>query len=230
MDARTVAPEWLDSLPADSPEAMRSRRDLRIIHRFMRTRSWLAQQLAALPPQARGSIAELGAGDGQLMRAVREDLNDLRVCGYDLIAQPADWPSDWDWLAGDFTRLNGFAEQTIIALMILHHFENDKLLELGKKIQAGATRYLLVVEPARYPKHILLLQAGRLLGFCKTTLHDGAVSIRAGFLDEELPHRLGLDPAQWGWHCQSTTTGAYRMFAWRKSPGQPDGTGASGKR
>jgi hypothetical protein len=215
MDERTVAPEWLDSLPADSPEALRSRRDLRIIHRFMRTQSWLTQELANLPPQARGSIAELGAGDGQLLRDVRGKLHDLQVCGYDLISKPAQWPADWNWQPGDFTRLNGFSEQAVIALMILHHFENDKLLELGKKLQAGATRYLLAVETARYPKHILMLRAGRLLGFCKTTLHDGAVSIRAGFLGDELPQRLGLDPAQWSWRCQSTTTGAYRMFAWR---------------
>jgi hypothetical protein len=215
MDARTVAPEWLDSLPADSPEALRSRRDLRLIHHFMRTLPWLKQVLAGLPPQARGSIAELGAGDGQLLRDVRGKLNDLRVCGYDLIAPPMEWPADWDWQSGDFTLLEGFTEQTVIALMILHHFENDKLQELGKKLQAGTTRYLLAVEPARHGKNIFMLRAGRLLGFCRTTLHDGAVSIRAGFRGDELPQRLGLDPAQWSWHCHTTLTGGYRMLAWR---------------
>ncbi len=215
MDERTVAPEWLDSLPANSPEALRSRRDLRIIHRFMRTQSWLTRELTALTPQARMSIAELGAGDGHLLPAVRSKLTDLQVCGYDLISQPLKWPADWNWQSGDFTRLNGFSELAVIALMILHHFENDKLLELGQKLQAGGTRYLLALEPARYQKHIVMLRAGGLLGFCKTTLHDGAVSIRAGFRGDELPHRLGLDRAQWSWHCHTTITGAYRMLAWR---------------
>jgi hypothetical protein len=226
MHTRTVAPEWLDSLPVNSPEAQRSRRDLRIIHRIMRTRHWLQRQLARLPETARASVAEVGAGDGQLLGELLSVFNDLRVCGYDRVERPANWPSLWDWRAGDFFEHATFHETTLVGLLIFHHFEDDALMELGKQIQAGNTRYLIAVEPARYRQHLWLLKAGRLLGFCKTTLHDGAVSIRGGFRDEELPLKLGLDPNQWQWQCQPTVTGAYRMCAWRSAkcrrPALPD--------
>src|SRR5579862_9424387 len=65
---RCVRPEVLDVLAPEDPRALRSRRDLRRVHRVMRSVSALKQALSRLrllaPPK---SILELGAGDGTLL-------------------------------------------------------------------------------------------------------------------------------------------------------------------
>ena len=66
--ARVVLSELLDHLPADDPQALRSRRDLQRIHVVMRTRAALCDAIERLhlerPP---ASILELGAGDATLL-------------------------------------------------------------------------------------------------------------------------------------------------------------------
>ena len=65
---RIVAPEVLDGLASDDPAALRSRRDLRRVHRAMGTRSVVVRALKdmtsswqKMPPRR---VLELGAGDG----------------------------------------------------------------------------------------------------------------------------------------------------------------------
>ena len=76
--ARLVAAEILDGLDAHSPAARRSRRDLRRVHRVMRTRSILLGGLAELGVSRRAAgtlrVLELGAGDGTLMLGVARAL------------------------------------------------------------------------------------------------------------------------------------------------------------
>jgi hypothetical protein len=68
----------LDGLDAHSPAAQRSRRDLRRIHRVMRTRSILLGGLAELGVLRRDAgtlrVLELGAGDGTLLLGVARAL------------------------------------------------------------------------------------------------------------------------------------------------------------
>lgn len=80
---RSVVPEELDSLGAHDPAAIRSRRDLRRVHRAMGTCSILTRELsaalltrAAVGPPLR--VLELGAGDGSLMLRVARSLNAQR--------------------------------------------------------------------------------------------------------------------------------------------------------
>ena len=72
--ARVVAAEALDTLAPHDPAAIRSRRDLRRIHRVMGTQAIVTkamrEMLAALPVGATLRVLELGAGDGQLMLGV----------------------------------------------------------------------------------------------------------------------------------------------------------------
>src|SRR5688572_12134903 len=66
MMQRLVEPELLDSLPADHPEAIRSRRDLRIINRWMGNARHLARAIYSIEPPPR-KVLELGTGDGTLL-------------------------------------------------------------------------------------------------------------------------------------------------------------------
>jgi hypothetical protein len=71
---RVVEPEELDHLAPDDVTAQRSRRDLRRVHRAMRTRAILVRALDRAVTAAKRSaslrILELGAGDGTLMLGV----------------------------------------------------------------------------------------------------------------------------------------------------------------
>ena len=72
--ARVVAAEALDTLAPDDPSALRSRRDLRRVHRAMGTQAIvtaaLRDLLAARADGASLRVLELGAGDGRLMLGV----------------------------------------------------------------------------------------------------------------------------------------------------------------
>ena len=74
---RIIQPELLDSLLADNPRAVRSRRDLRRINAVMRNAEILVAALvkARKTPafsQTRLQITELGAGDGKFLLSVAQ--------------------------------------------------------------------------------------------------------------------------------------------------------------
>lgn len=84
---RVVQPELLDHLDPTDRHAIRSRADLRRLHRIMGTRGILLQALRRVPhpPHPPRRILELGAGDGTLM---------LRLARK-LAAHPARESSTW---------------------------------------------------------------------------------------------------------------------------------------
>src|SRR6266536_4286482 len=65
---RRVEPELLDSLPADDPGAVGSRRDLQRLNAWMGHGQLMARALrSALDDAAPQQLVELGAGDGEFM-------------------------------------------------------------------------------------------------------------------------------------------------------------------
>ena len=135
---RTVAAETLDALPVDDPQALRARRDLRRVHRVLRTRSILLHALQGMtalhhrPEPLR--VLELGAGDGSLMLGVarllapewptvalslldaqalihRETIMDYAALGWTAAAQAGDV---FDWVAGDTDGVRS-ADQDVLA-------------------------------------------------------------------------------------------------------------------
>ena len=82
---RVVAAETLDGLAEDDPAAIRSRRDLRRVHRVMGTRAIVARALRDLTAGRRANkplrVLELGAGDGTLMLGVARSLKIDRPAG-----------------------------------------------------------------------------------------------------------------------------------------------------
>jgi hypothetical protein len=72
---RIVEPEWLDELPPDDPDAVRSRRDLCRVNAWMRHHTILASALRqALNGRVPNQIVELGAGDGNFLLQVARRL------------------------------------------------------------------------------------------------------------------------------------------------------------
>ena len=215
MLPRTLEPELLDSLPPDHPDAIHSRRDLRLINRLMRNHRWLSRTLP--PLLLPGEIAlELGAGTGEL--GLRLAARGVPVDGLDFWPRPAGWPAARSWHSADLCRFAGYdAYPVILGNLIFHQFSDDQLAALGAVLRRSA-RVIIACEPARQKFfQACFAVLGPVFGANAVTRHDARISIGAGFLQDELPRALGLDSQVWEWHCTSTQLGAYRMVAIRRT-------------
>lgn len=199
---RQVVPEILDSLPGGDPEALRSRRDLQLINFLMGNERWIMKQTQD------GGMIELGAGEGQLTRKLATK---GQVVGLDFQDRPDGL--DVDWKSGDlFESLPAVQGETVVANLILHHFEDEQLALLGKLIRKR--RSLIAVEPWR--SRISLAEGFALWPVINSvTKHDMMVSIRAGFRKGELPKLLDLGD-EWEWKEEVSLLGGLRVLAWRK--------------
>ncbi|MDB4785583.1 hypothetical protein OAG31_03160, partial [Akkermansiaceae bacterium] len=102
--------------------------------------------------------------------------------------------------------------ETIVANLILHHFRDDQLAQLGKLIRER--RSLIAVEPWR--SRISLAEGYVLWPLInRITKHDMIVSIRAGFRNGELRKLLDLGD-DWEWKEEVSLLGGLRVLAWRK--------------
>ena len=98
---RIVIPEILDHLPADDPEAIRSRRDLRRVNLLMGNERWVCRTVRGFPEAAGRGIVEIGAGDGVLCGMLARSFPQARVTAYDLAPRPADLEARVEWRRGD---------------------------------------------------------------------------------------------------------------------------------
>ncbi|MCB1226556.1 MAG: hypothetical protein KDK99_12145 [Verrucomicrobiales bacterium] len=215
MMPRSMEPEWLDSLPHDDPAAVRSRRDLRWINFFMGNHRWLVRQIrACLAPNQ--TLLELGAGDATLLRRLLQSgaAEPAQLQAIDLAPPPSDWPREATWHQRDLFSQPLPEADVILANLFLHHFTEAQLAQLASRLPSRCHTFL-ACEPARRSIH---LWQGRLLHglirFSPVTQHDLPISVRAGFLGDELPQALALPP-RWRIHTQLTALGAYRLIARR---------------
>ena len=222
---RTVVAEELDSLGADDPSAMRSRRDLQRVHRAMGTCGVLVSELhtlAARNPARRAPVRllELGAGDATLMLRVaralkprwsgvqlalldRVDLLDAKTrAGYAAIGWTAT-PNTMDVL--DWTRQQegeGAAARSeeplwdlVIANLFLHHFEAEELQALLAAVARRSSAFV-ACEPRRSGFALAASHGIGALGTGPVTRADAVTSVRAGFSGQELS---ALWPPNAGW-------------------------------
>jgi hypothetical protein len=212
---RLLTPEILDHLPSSDPRARRARRDLRTINTLMGNVRWIRQALdgiikkSALPETPR--LVELGAGDGRLSRKVLAWFPSARITALDFASEPRDLPKEIAWRQGDLlVSLPRCEGECLFGVMILHHFREDGLAQIGE----SASRYkmLCFCEPwrARFPHLLGLL----LRPFCgDVTRHDLHASIDAGFVRGELPRALGLK--NWKIRESIDWRGSLRLIAWK---------------
>ena len=205
MDARRLEGEWLDEMPADDPRARRSRADLRRINAIMgnaRIVASAAKPLFARPPR---SMVELGAGDGVFaLRAARlldapgievtlvdrqhivspRTLDDFGKAGSAVTVAQADV---FEWLEAA-PRVD-----LIVANLFLHHFEEAPLRRMLSLAAARCSAFVA----CETRRSAFAMAGARMLGVigCNdVTLHDAAVSIRAGFRDGDLTALWPQDP------------------------------------
>lgn len=230
---RTVRAETLDGLAAHDPAAMRSRRDLRRVHRAMGTRSTLLRALRSMTlPRQRTAplrVLEIGAGDASLMLGVarrlapewptvaltlldrqalvdRATIEAYAALGWAAATEVVDV---LDWVAAGPEPLSSGAVRhwdIVIANLFLHHFEDEQLSALLGAIALCCDRFL-ACEPRR---DWLALASSRLIGVLgvnAVTRHDAVLSVHAGFRGRELTK---LWPAQGeGWRLQEFSAGPF---------------------
>jgi len=205
---RIVQPELLDALPPADPRAVRSRHDLRRVNSWMRNHSIMAEALKNnLNGHTPKKITELGAGDGNFLLQVAQKffsrrpgtnvvLVDLQknVSPETLVAF-----SKFGWraeaiVADVFDRPQA-SEEVVIANLFLHHFENERLVELLQKI-SGCAKLFIAIEPRRSPLPLFFSRFLWAVGCNSITRHDATISVQAGFLGEELS-ALWPDKKNW---------------------------------
>jgi len=213
MDQRTVIPELLDHLPADDPDALRSRRDLRRINFLMGNERWVCRSMRRFPSEANHGITEIGAGDGLLCHQLARLFPQAPVAAYDLAPRPADLDARIAWHRGDlFETTPPESGGVLVANLFLHHFEENDLNTLGRWM--GHFDVLVFNEPDRCRTPHLL---GNLMHpwINRVTRHDMHVSIDAGFAAGEIGRLLDLDSRRWRIRETSTWRGARRVVACR---------------
>ena len=209
--ARAVEPEWLDTLPADDPRAVRSRADLRRVNGLMGNARIVAGLLRRSMPQPPAAIAEIGAGDGTFALRVTGALGtpgqhaEVVLVDRQPIVSPCtrDAFREHGWSArAESADVFAWAEanrdaryDAVFANLFLHHFQAPDLVRLLAAM-AARTRCFVACEPRR---SAFALAGSRLLGLvgCNdVTRHDAVASVRAGFAGTELS-ALWPEPASW---------------------------------
>jgi len=211
MMPRVVAAEVLDGLPQDDPSAIRSRRDLRRVHRAMGTHRIIVRALKAMQLERVDveplRVLEIGAGDGNVMLGVAQELASavpkvaLTLLDRQALVTPATVASyravGWtvatavgdvlDWAArGTDTPRNAPARwDLIVANLFLHHFEDEQLARLMRAIARKSDR-LLACEPRRDWRALVGSHLTGMIGANAVTREDAVLSVHAGFSGTEL--------------------------------------------
>jgi 2-polyprenyl-3-methyl-5-hydroxy-6-metoxy-1,4-benzoquinol methylase len=233
MRQRIVTTEVLDGLSPSDPDAMRSRKDLRRVHRAMGTRMILLRGLKAMtarhPKAMPLRILEMGAGDGSLMLGVAQALApgwsdvELTLLDRQPLIEPATVTSyrkvGWtvieavgdviDWAADTVNQLEETPAKRwdlIVANLFLHHFESVQLALILRAIANSSHRFF-----ACEPRRDWLALAGshmvRAIGANHVTREDSVLSVLAGFNGDEL---TDLWPEQDGsWQVQEYSAGLF---------------------
>ena len=220
---RIVQPEILDTLPPLDPRAVGSRKDLRRLNRLMRNHQVMARALKNFDHgSAPKKITELGAGDGNFMLRVAQEifppwadasvtlldlqknvapetLNDFAAIGWRTEVVVADV---FDWLKTSET--NG----VIIANLFLHHFDSARLAEMLRLISRRAALFI-ALEPHRSAWPLFCSRLSWALGCNEVTRHDAVVSVRAGFCGNELS---ALWPNRVNWELTERRTEMFSHF------------------
>jgi 2-polyprenyl-3-methyl-5-hydroxy-6-metoxy-1,4-benzoquinol methylase len=183
---RVILAEHMDD---ESPDvAARSMADIEWINRWMGgnevTRRLLKQAALGQP----FTVLDVGAGGGQMGRVMRQACPNADVTSLDYRAHQLR-KAEGRRVAADAFRLpfNPKSFDIVFCSLFLHHFEDDDVVRLLREFSNAARDAVLINDLERHALSYYFLPATRwILGWQQLTLHDGPVSVRASFKEEEL--------------------------------------------
>jgi len=186
-NGRALKPELLEC--AGPAHADRNLRELARINRwFGGHRDLLRAMRDLVHPRERFSVLDVGAGSGDMGRCLTRHFPKVKVVSIDhrlLHLRKAPSPR----VAADALQLP-FAKHAfdfVLCSSVLHHFPDCGVVETISTLRQYARRALLLLGLERRPfaYHFLPLTR-KILGWGPLTVHDGPISVAAGFRLEEL--------------------------------------------
>jgi hypothetical protein len=233
---RIVQPEQLDELPSEHPLAIASRKDLQRLNTIMGSAGILAgafiRHRNSAPPKknrissdapkqaSKLSILEIGSGDGSLhLRFARHCAHFGITANSSLLDLKSIVPTETihgfeslHWTATpvqsdvfEHLRQTETTHDAIFANLFLHHFKTRELETLLGLI-AQRTRFFAACEPRRSPLPLLTANSLWAIGCNSVTRNDAVISVKAGFIKNELSELWPKDPK---WILQEHSAGLF---------------------
>jgi len=226
---RSLAPELLDTLPAEDPSAIGARRDLQRVNAVMRHGPLCEAAIERLlEGRAPRSLVELGCGDAKFLAGIARRKSSawtpLEVWLVDRVSivsastlqvfEAAGWnvhpvqADVFEWL-----KTPAQAEVCLMNLF-LHHFEAEQIATLMRGIASYADAFV-ACEPRRSVRALWASHVVGLLGCNAVTRHDAVVSVRAGFAGREISR---LWDAGGAWELSEGAAGTFsHLFTARRT-------------
>jgi hypothetical protein len=200
LRTRIIRPELMD----DAPEAdvVPCLRDLVRINRRLGGHGVLLRMLdSVVRPADEFTLLDVGAATGDTAAAIAGSFPGASVISLDRDL--------FHVSGGRGTRVcaDGFrlpfrsrAVDFVFCSLFLHHFEDERVVEFFREAARVAGRAVLVSDLERRLAPFMFLPATRwLFRWCDLTIHDGRISVAAGFRSGELlrlANRAGLGEAR----------------------------------
>jgi SAM-dependent methyltransferase len=187
LRSRVIRPELLDDAP--EPEALENLQDLVRINCRLGGHGVLLEILADVVAQAgEFTFLDVGAATGDTAAVVSNGYPGAGVISLDRhffhvrngMGQR---------VCGDGFRLpfRDHAVDFVLCSLLLHHFPDEKIVELLREVARVARRAVLISDLERRLLAYWFLPATRwLFGWGRITVHDGPISVAAGFRRGEL--------------------------------------------
>jgi SAM-dependent methyltransferase len=186
MNGRIIRPEILDDLPL--AQKRRSLADLTVLNRQSGRRPLRNLLSRVVGPREEFTILDIGAASGDMGRYIHKLYPGARVTSLDyrqehlMLAAPPR-------IAADAFRipLEPRSYDFVFSSLFLHHFSNEKVVQLLSEMARVATRGVLALDLYRHPIAYYYVPATRwLYGWDPVTVHDGPISVEAAFRPAEL--------------------------------------------
>ena len=196
---RSLKPERLDTGDYTPQEYAKWQREIRVIHRIfgeMRAlRSSLLSEMSAIE-SGRVSILDVGAGSGELLKAVKKWVpgKDVFLVGAEL-SQDAALSIRENSVTGEVRAVQcdalklPFGDNSfdyIFSTLFLHHLTNEQALQLLNEIGRVARKRFFVIDLHRSAVAYYFYKIAGRLFLQRFTREDGALSILKSFRPGEL--------------------------------------------
>jgi SAM-dependent methyltransferase len=145
------------------------------------------------------SVLDVGAGSGELLRAIAEfakDKKSAHLVGLELNARSARAILEESKSFAEIFSIRGnalnlpFADASfdyVICSLFTHHFKDEKVVEILAEMKRVARRKIFVIDLHRHAlAYFLYTTVGRLFLYNRLIRHDGALSILRSFRPPEL--------------------------------------------
>ena len=193
---RVILPELLDDAPPEI--ARRNLKELVRINRFQGGHRILLDRLSELyRPTDRFTFLDIGAASGDMAAAAQRRFPGMEAINTDLSPLHLETARGLRFAGDAFALpLRDLSCDIVHCSLFFHHFDDDAVVRLLREFWRTARRAVIVQDLERHPLPYYFLPATRhLFGWSDIVLHDGPISVEAGFRAPELrqlAERAGL--------------------------------------